>query len=172
LHGKKQQQDNHRDRHHIGRQRRGDELQAFDGRQNRQCRRNDRIADEQGGTGNAEEEQPVGALAGIFHQERQQRQRAAFAIVVGPQQEQHVFQRDDDRQGPDHQRDQPDDFQARHPVGGNRTQGFAECVKRAGTDIAIDNADRTKGQSQKLPYFLVARLRLSCRMRHLNISGS
>jgi hypothetical protein len=46
-----------------------------------------------------------------------------------------------------------DDLQARHPVGGNRAQGFAECVKRAGADIAIDNADRTKGRDRKLPLF-------------------
>ncbi len=50
---------------------------------------------------------------GEFHQKRQQRKRAAFAIIVGTQQEQHVFERDDDRQRPDHQRNQADDFEAR-----------------------------------------------------------
>ena len=172
LHGKEQKQDHHRDRHHIGRERRRHQLQPFDRRENRQSRRDDRIADEQGGARDPEEKQPVGALAGIFHQQRQQRQRAALAIVVGAQQEQHVFQGDDDRQRPDHQRDQADDFQARHAVSGDRAQRFTKRIKRAGADIAIDNADRAKGESQKLPYFLVARPGLSCRMRHLNISGS
>ena len=45
--------------------------------------------------------------------ERLQRQDAAFALVVGLHQEQHVFRRDDDQQRPDDQRDDADDLVGR-----------------------------------------------------------
>ena len=42
--------------------------------------------------------------------QRLERQDAAFALVVGLHQEQHIFRGDDDQQRPDDQRDDADDL--------------------------------------------------------------
>ncbi len=74
-----------------------------------------------------------------LHQQGEQRKRSAFAAVVGAQKEEHIFQRHDDRQRPEHQRDDADDFKAVETVRGNRPQSLLEGIERAGADIAIDD---------------------------------
>ena len=77
-----------------------------------------------------------------------QRQRAAFAVIVGAQQEQHVFERDDDNQGPEDQRQHAEHGRLRddavRSAGGQN--GFAQRVERARADVAIDDADRAEGE--------------------------
>ncbi|MCY1290815.1 hypothetical protein D9M70_399770 [compost metagenome] len=93
---------------------------------------------------------PVGGL----HQKSEQRQRAALPLVVGAQQEQHVLDRDDNRQRPDHQRDQADNLHVGHAVVGNRAQRFAKGIERAGADIAVDDTDRAKPEDQQAAQIL------------------
>lgn len=96
----------------------------------------------------------INPYRGCEHEKRKQGERAALALVVRTQQEKHVFYRDDDRQGPDHQRDQADDLHIRHTVVRDGAQGFAEGIERTGPDIAIDDADGAKRQNQQAPGIL------------------
>ena len=111
LHDEEQRQDHHRNRHDIFREPRRDEFQALDRREYRQRRRDHRIAEEEGSPHQAEQHQYGGMAVGGFHQKGEQRQRSALTFVVGAQQEEHIFDGDDDRQRPDHQRDQADDLE-------------------------------------------------------------
>jgi hypothetical protein len=43
-----------------------------------------------------------------------------------------------------------DDLETRQAVGGDRLQGFAKRVKRAGADIAVDDADGTQRKIEEL----------------------
>ena len=77
---------------------RRDELQALDGRQNRNCRRDDGVAVEERCAGYAEGAQQRRAALGDGLAERHESEHAALALVVGPEQHQHVLQRDDEQQ--------------------------------------------------------------------------
>ena len=61
LHGEQHQQDDDRQRHHVGIERRGDELDAFDRRQHRQRRRDHGVAVEQRAADDAEQHDDAGA---------------------------------------------------------------------------------------------------------------
>lgn len=78
------------------------------------------------------------AIGGL-HQEGKQRQRATFAVVVGAQQKEHVFDGDDDRQRPDHQGNEADDLETGETIMGDRLQRFAERIKRARADIPVND---------------------------------
>jgi hypothetical protein len=81
------------------------QFQTLDRRQRRDRGRDDRIAIEHRGADHAEC-QHDGAPASRQHPlaKRHQGQRAAFAVIVGAQQDQHVFDGHDQDQRPDDQR--------------------------------------------------------------------
>ncbi len=140
LDDEQQDEDARRDRHDVGRQVGCDQLHAFDRRQNRQRRCNHRIAQEQRRARETEHKQHCGVPVCRLHQQSKQGERTAFAFVIGTQQQQDVFDRDDDRQRPKHQRDKADDLETGETIVGDRLQRFAECVERAGADIPVDDA--------------------------------
>ncbi len=71
-----------------------------------------------------------------------QRQGAALALVVGAHQEEHVFERDGHEQGPDQQRNDADHLGFDHAVGLHVVERRLQRVKRAGADVAEDDAHR------------------------------
>src|SRR5450631_1493089 len=74
--------------------------------------------------------------------QRRQRQRAALSVVVGAQLQQDIFQRYSYDQRPDNQREHAEHdiaCNARLVTGGHYR--LAEGVKRAGADVAIDDAN-------------------------------
>ena len=78
---------------------------------------------------------PKGAL-----RQRLEGEDAAFALVVGLHQEQHIFRGDDNQQRPDDERDDADDF------GGPQrafelTQRRLQRVEGARADVAENDAD-------------------------------
>src|SRR5437867_3918419 len=80
-------------------------------------------------------------MAGV--QQRQQCDNAAFAAVVGAQDQKRVFDRDDEDQRPQDQRHHAEDSVIRQRSAmSRRLGGFLQGVEGAGTDIAIDD---TKG---------------------------
>ena len=84
--------------------------------------------------------------------QRHQRQDAAFALVVGPEHDQDVLDRDDQDQRPQDQRQDAEDVVARRRRAGRhrrRVQRLAEGVERAGADVAVDDADRTERQREQ-----------------------
>ena len=71
------------------------------------------------------------------------RQRAALAVIVGAQQDQHVFGGDHDQQRPDDQRQNAEHDRLARRIAGpdGREHRLAHRVERAGADIAVDDAD-------------------------------
>ncbi len=86
-------------------------------------------------------------------------------MVVGAQQNDHVLQRHHQQQRPDDQReDSEHDLVARRISGADRREyGFMHGIEGTRSDVAIDDADGTEGQSPE-PRMLLT----SDRMRVLN----
>ena len=64
---------------------------------------NGEVAEEHGGADNAQEQHEPCPMPERARGQRGERKRAAFAVVVGPEQDQHIFQRNDDDQRPEDQ---------------------------------------------------------------------
>ena len=148
-------QDGNGQRHDVVLERGRDELQSFDRRQHGNRRRDHRVAQEHGSADDAEQEDQRGAPPECARRQRGQGQRAALPVVVGPQQQQHVFDRDHDDQRPQDQRQH-----AEHDVAGDRP-GFdrrdhrhAKRVKRARADVAVDDADAAERQRPQARFVL------------------
>ena len=97
------------DRHDVRLASRGvDDLQALDRAEHRDRRRDHAVAVEQRGAEDAEQRCSTRRSRAVVHRcvrrQRDQRQDAAFAVVVGAHDEQDVLERDDDRQRPEDQR--------------------------------------------------------------------
>ena len=76
--------------------------------------------------------------------ERHQRQDAAFALVVGLHQEQHVFRRDDDQQRPDDERDDADHLVGAEARAFELAERGLQRVEGARADVAEHDADRAE----------------------------
>ena len=146
LHDEQPDQNHDRDRHHGGRQRGRVDLQAFDGAEHRDGRRNRAVTIEQGGADEAHHQQlraPCPGLRIARVEQRQQRDDAAFAAIVRAQDQQRIFDRDDEDQRPQDQRHHAEDgVRRQRPAMGGGLGGFLQGVEGAGTDIAVDD---TKG---------------------------
>ena len=146
-------QDRERDRHHIGLEGGRRELQALHRREHRDRRRDARRRRRTGRrrrcrAATSDAAPPPSARCG----ERHERQRAALALVVGPQQDEDVLDRDDEHERPQDQRQHAEDHLAGHggPAAGRGGHRLAEGVERARADIAVDDAEgRTR--VEKLP---------------------
>jgi hypothetical protein len=83
------------------------------------------------------------AARAVLHRLRGQRQhgdQAAFAVVVGTQDQHHVLERRPRRQRPEHQRQDAQDVvgRQRHAAVGEH---LLQRIQRAGADVAVDDAD-------------------------------
>ena len=114
----------------------------------RDGRRDHAVAIKQAGAKNADQQQHAAQLGLVLDRLRGQRQhghQAAFAVVVGAQHQGHVFERNDDGQGPEE-----DGQDAHHVVGGKghmpRAEHFLDGVQHAGADVAIDHTNGTQGE--------------------------
>ena len=168
LHGEQAEQDHHRERYHEPLERRRDHLEAFDRRQHRQRRGDHGIAVEQRRADHAEQDDGEALAAERAMGERHQGKRAAFAVVVGAQQDDHIFDGDDEDQRPDDERkDAENGLSADRRVGAaGRQHRLAQGIKRARADVAIDDADRSQCQR---PEFRIAR---SFRFRAVDSSAA
>ena len=81
------------------------DLDALYGRQHRDRRRDDAVAEEQAGADDADQRQRTADARTDRHalRQRHQRQDAALAAIVGEQDEQDVFHRDDQYERPEDQ---------------------------------------------------------------------
>jgi len=81
-----------------------------------------------------------------------QRQRAAFPIVVGAQENHDVLDRNDEDQRPDDERkDAEHDGFVRRIAGTNCSHHrLTERIEGAGADVAVDHADRAEREGPKL----------------------
>ena len=115
------------------------ELQAFHRRQHRNRRRDHAVAEEHRGANDADDEDVSGAAAERAARQRRERERAALPVIVGAQQHQHVFGRDDNDQRPENERQhaehdaraKPGGFRSpRWPPRGRRRAGWCRCRHR------------------------------------------
>ena len=151
LHQKQSDQDGHREGHYIRIEPGRDDLQTFDCGENRNGRGDDGIAVEQGRAADAEQEYHHAGRAHRALRQGHQRQRAAFPVVVEPQQDEHVFRGDDEQQRPNDQRQYAEHGRlGRHPAwppGGDHR--LAQCVERARADVAVNDAETAERQRPK-----------------------
>ena len=141
-------QHDQRDRHDPAVEARCRDLQSLDRGEDGDGGRDDAVAEEDRGAEDADEEQPPAQRRPVAHRrrrEREHRDQAALAVVVGAQDQHDVLDRDDDRQRPEHQRQHAVDvaFGERHVAVGEH---FLQRVERAGADVAVDDADRAERQ--------------------------
>ena len=147
LHGEQRDQDHDGQRHDVVIEGGGDELEAFDRGQHRQRRRDDGVAVEQRRADDAAEHDRAGALAERALRQRHERERAALPLVVRPQQDEHVFERDHDDQRPQDQREHAEHGIARQgAAGGCGRNRFTKRIERARSDVAVDDTDAADGQ--------------------------
>jgi hypothetical protein len=92
--------------------------------------------------------QRLAQLGSVFHRgggQCQHGDQAAFAVVVGPQHEHHVFQRDDDGERPEQDGQHTVDVgMGEGDVAGS--EDLLDGVQHAGADIAIDHTDGAQGE--------------------------
>ena len=149
LYRKQGDQDQYGERQHGMFERGGRKLQAFDGRQHGDRRRDHRIAIEHGRANHAERKQYRGPPAEHASRKRGQRQGTALAVVVGTQQNHDIFDGDRDGQGPQDQRQHAQNRVGRdRSVADRRRDCDTECVERTGADVAIDDPDAADRQRQ------------------------
>ena len=132
----------HRERQHIGRELGNRRLDPFERAQHRDRRRDGAVAIEQRRAQNADRDD-ADALAVLDAEERHQRQNTALAVVVGAHDDRDVF----DRRGDD-ERPHDEGEHAERDVGrggaARPIERRLEGVERARADVAEDDAERAK----------------------------
>ncbi|MCY1377042.1 hypothetical protein D9M69_645850 [compost metagenome] len=118
-------------------------LQAFDRRQHRDGRRDHAVAVEERSAEDADDQQQLAQPRLVGHGlggQREHRDQAALAFVVGAQHEHDVLDGDDDREGPEeHRQDAVDVLHGERHMA--VTEDFLDRIENAGADVAIDDAD-------------------------------
>ena len=128
-------------------------LEAFDGREHRDRRRDQPVAVEQSeaGDGQAQDDRAqAGAVGCGALDQRAQRQHAALATIVGAEDQQHVFDADDQDQRPEDEREDAQHGGLGEVQAAGMAEGFPHRVERAGPDIAVDDAERGQGQMPEI----------------------
>ncbi|MNC84597.1 hypothetical protein D3C83_01550 [compost metagenome] len=146
-----EQRDQHagRDRHDVGFEGAGADLQALHRGQHRDGGRQHGVAEEERRAQQPERDDERAAARVVLHSrrgERGQRHDPALAAVVGAHDQQHVLEGHHDHQRPE-DRGQP----AENVGGGERdavrgVEGFLDGVERAGADVAENDAEREERQ--------------------------
>jgi len=78
--------------------------------------------------------------------QREEREDAAFALVVGPHDDREILHRDEREHAPDNEREHPDDL----PIGAQAVvQALLEGVEHARADVAIDHAEGADGTGER-----------------------
>jgi hypothetical protein len=93
--------------------------------------------------------------------QRRQRQDAAFAVVVGAHDEDHVLQRHDDDEGPEDERERAEDGRLARHRAACRQHGFTHRIERTGAYVAEYDAKRCQREHR----IVLARLRFGARWR-------
>jgi hypothetical protein len=147
LHGKETNQDDQAERQDVVLEGRIYDLQPFDRGEHRDGRGDDGVAIEQGGADHAEQGDHEYVVAHGLLGKRHERERAALAVVVGAQDEQHVLDRDDNDQGPQDERHDSEHHLASDCTArrGSR-QRLLQGVQWTRADVAIDNAQCAQRQ--------------------------
>ena len=79
----------------------------------------------------------------------QQRQDAALAAVVGTEDHGDVLERDDEIEGPEHQREDAEHILGSERNGVGAVEAFLERVKWRRADVTVDDSQRREGKATK-----------------------
>ena len=135
-------QDEDRERQHIGRKLRHRRLDALERAQHRDRRRDGAVAVEQRRAQDSDRDD-AGALAVLDAEKRHQRENAALAVVVGAHDHRDVFDRRGDDQRPHDEREHAE-RDVRRGRAARPIERRLEGVERARADVAIDDAERAQ----------------------------
>ena len=142
-----QEGEQHRGERNDGMTQRGRrDTDAFHGREHADGRRDHPVAEQQSRADHQRPQQHAESAALMLVQKAVKREHAAFAVVLGAQHENRIFDRNDDRQCPNDQRDAAEHIAGRSRHAAVRKEDLIDGVKRGGADVAIDDPDGTQGQ--------------------------
>ena len=138
-----------RDRNNVGVKKRRRHFQALHRAQHRDGGGNDAVAVKQRGADQARRHDPQVSLmrrVGPAQHQRGQRQQPALAAVVGPHDDEDVFDHDDQHQGPYDERERAEDGVLAHIA--EIDQRLPDGVERGSADIAEYDAERGECQAR------------------------
>ena len=148
MHQEQEEQHHQRERHDVLLELGRYHLKPFHRTQHRNRRGDDPITIKQAGAKNPDDQQHATQSRAFFDGLRGQRQhchQTAFAIVVGPQYQHHVFDRDNDGQRPEN-----DGQHAVDVVGRKghmpRAKNLLDRVQHTGADVAVNHANGAKSK--------------------------
>ncbi len=150
LRGEQENEDDDGRRQHVCGEIGVELLQAFKSGKDGNRWRDHRVAGKQGGSGDTEQKGDRRPLPERALRQRLQGQDAAFALVVGQHQEQHIFRGDDDQQRPDYERDDADDLGRPQRGALELAERGLKGVERARADVAEHDADRAEREHPEL----------------------
>ena len=151
LHQKQPDQDDDGDRHDERLEDVRRDAKPFDRAQHRDRRRDHAVAVEQRRAEQADRDERRGGtiLPPFDADQRDQRQDAALALVVGAHHEQQVLDRHRDDQRPEDQRQHAEDVAGVTPGSAcDAGEAFAQRVERARADVAVDDAERGEDEER------------------------
>jgi hypothetical protein len=146
LERKQCKQDRCCNRHDVGLEQRSHDVHPLDRAQDRNCRCYHRLTEEQGRARKSDYEHQTSIPSRCRKGERKQRHRAPFPLIVGPHHDHHVLDADDEGDGPERQREHPEDRRLRFCARGC-FQRLAKSVNRTCADIPEDDAESPDHQS-------------------------
>jgi hypothetical protein len=129
--------------------RRGRDAEPLDGREHADGRCDHAVAEQQPRTEHQRPQYERDAAAPLGVQQPVEREHAAFAVILGTQNEYRVLDGDDDGERPHHQGNAPE-----HAVGcqghaAAAEENLVECVQRRGADVAVNDPGRGDGQCRE-----------------------
>ncbi len=134
-----------------------DDLEAFDRAKNGNGRRQNAVAIKKRRADHARDHHRAGetALGAVFLEgERRQGQDAAFALVIGAQHQDDIFDHYDERDRPEDQRKHTCHGFRRRLQPHGRIEALADGIERAGPDISENDAKRGDVESEPYRLFL------------------
>ena len=148
LHKEQSEQDHQGERNHVLLEGGRDYFHALHRRQHGNRRRDDAITIKQTGAKNTDQQQHLAQAWLVLDRLRGQRQhghQSAFAVVVGAQHQGDVLDRDNDRQGPEENRQNAEHIGVGkwHVAG---AEYLLDRIQYAGADVAINNADGAQSE--------------------------
>ena len=156
----------------VGGEERRRHVEALDGAEHRDGRRDDAVAVEQRRPEDADHDQPRAlAFAHDLDGRRQRRQRedAALAAVVGAQDEDAILDRDDEDQRPEDERHHAEDVLRRRGDGVRPVEALAQRVERTRPDVAVDDAEGGERKQGEVAPPRRGRVRVPLRVRECGV---
>ena len=148
LHGEEPDEHGDGKRHDIVADRRRRRLEALERGENRNRWRDRAVSKQQSGAEHADRDNQ--GLASVLDAEQgHQRENAALAVIVGAHDDPDIFDRGDDDEGPDDQREDAERV-LRRDLTARPVDRRLDRVERARSDVAIDDADCPEREQPEL----------------------